>query len=370
MRIKHIQLYHISLPLRSPFVTHAGKVTDREVILIEILDEDGLSGWGECVPFSTPFYTAETIDTAWSMLTDLIIPEVLNEPINHPNDMVACLRPLKGNYMAKAALEAALWDLYAKQKRMSLAECIGGVRDKIEVGVVISLGENLEERLMEYVKAGYKRYKLKVEKGKERALLENVFSIMPNLPLMFDGNGMYNEEDMEKIVSLDDLGLLMIEQPFPAGDLVLHRRLQQQMDTSICLDESVESYHDAWQAIQLQSAQIMNIKPGRVGGLTEAINIHNLCQAYQIPIWCGGMLETGIGRAHNIALASLPQFTIPGDISASNRYFERDLLTTNIEVHEGEVQVPEGYGIGVQINREYVEFLTIRTIMIGSEGIL
>ncbi|GAA0500311.1 o-succinylbenzoate synthase [Salinibacillus aidingensis] len=362
MNLKYIQLNQISMPLKQPFTTHAGAVKEREVILIEAVDEYGTSGWGECVPFATPFYTAETIDTAWMLLTDLLIPMILSAPIEHPADIAHRLKAFKGNQMAKAGAEAAIWDLFARQQKMSLAKCIGGVRDKIDAGVVISLGEDLKERLAEYEAAGYKRYKLKVEKGKERHLLDQVLSINPNLPLMFDGNGMYGEKDIDHLVSLDDLGLLMIEQPFPPGDFVLHKQLQQRMQTPICLDESIESYHDAWQAIQLKSTEIINVKPGRVGGLTEALSIHNLCADHHIPLWCGGMLETGVGRAHNIALASLPQFTIPGDISASDRYYERDIITEKIEVTEGEVQVPEGYGTGVKIDREYVDFLTTRTL--------
>ncbi|QHS23100.1 o-succinylbenzoate synthase [Virgibacillus sp. MSP4-1] len=362
MNLKYIQLYQISMPLKHPFITHAGAVEDREVILMEAVDENGESGWGECVPFTTPFYTAETIDTAWTLLTDLLIPRILSVPVEHPEDIKRRLDLYKGNQMAKAGAEAAIWDLYARQQKMSLAKCIGGVRDKVDAGVVISLGEDLEERLEEYEAAGYKRYKLKVDKGKERHLLEKVLSINPKLPLMFDGNGMYGEKDMDHLVSLDDLGLQMIEQPFPPGDFVLHRQLQQRMQTPICLDESIESYHDAWQAIQLKSTEIINVKPGRVGGLTEALSIHTLCADDHIPLWCGGMLETGVGRAHNIALASLPQFTIPGDISASDRYYERDIITGKIEVTKGEVQVPEGCGTGVEMDREYVDFLTTRTL--------
>ncbi|QST01958.1 o-succinylbenzoate synthase [Pontibacillus sp. ALD_SL1] len=362
MNLTSVKLHRYKMNLVTPFTTHAGTVQQREGILVEATDSNGQSGWGEGVAFSTPFYTAETVETSWIMMKDHFLPRIKESTIHHPSDLPKIVEKEQGHQMAKAALEGALWDLYAKQQNQSLSSLIGGVQSAIPVGVVVSLSEDLNELVSYYENQGYKRIKVKVRKGCEREDIEAVKRLSSGLSIMFDGNGAYGEEDLEHLASLDDLGLLMIEQPFKAGDFYLHRELQRRMDTPICLDESIGSYHDAYQAIQLGSCKNMNIKISRVGGLTEALRINDLCEAYGVSVWCGGMLETGISRAHNIAFASLPNITIPGDISASKRYWHEDVIIPEVELQGGQVEVPRHIaGIGFEINRERVSRITQET---------
>lgn len=360
MNIKKICLYRFEMKLLHPFQTHSGEVSEREGIIIEAEDLDGRKGYGECVAFSTPFYTAETVETAWTTLVNLLVPSITGKQVHHPKDLPARWHGIIGHQMAKAGLEAACWDLFAKQKEISLSACIGGTRDEVETGVVLSLADDIKERIEHYQQEGYRRYKLKVRKGFEYQDIAKVRGIAPELPVMIDGNGNYGEEDLLLLTKLDDLNLLMIEQPFASGDFYFHQQLQKKIATPICLDESIQSFHDAYQAIQLNSGTVINIKIGRVGGLTEALRIHDLCVENNIPVWCGGMLETGISRAHNIALASLPGFTIPGDISASNRYWEKDVITPEVTVTNGKITVPNGPGIGFNIDEDYLNFVTFK----------
>lgn len=359
MNPKSIHMYRIKMELKTPFRTHAGIVKDRQLIIVEMVDDLNRSGWGEGVAFSTPFYTGETVDSSWNMLKNVFIPKLIDQKqIHHPKDIHTLLSKFKGNQMAKAALEAAAWDLYAKQKGEPLYKIIGGIRDQVEAGVVLSLEEDVEKLVPQYLREGYKRFKIKVKKGQERKELERIRKIAPEVSLMFDGNGAYEEKDIEHLKGLDDLHLSMIEQPFAAGDFYLHQKLQEISDTPICLDESIESYHDAYQAIFLKSCKVINIKISRVGGLTEAINIHHYCKEQNIPVWCGGMLESGISRAHNLALATLPQFTIPGDISSSSRYWYKDLIIPEVVVSNGQVQLSQEPGIGFQVDRNYLNEIT------------
>ncbi|MYL55746.1 o-succinylbenzoate synthase [Pontibacillus yanchengensis] len=358
MKLTNVTLHRYDMDLVSPFKTHLGKVSKREGILVEVKVNQGISGWGEGVAFSTPFYTGETVQSSWDILTQQFLPFLREQSIEHPQDVARLLSGFQGNQMAKAAIETAVWDVYAKIMQKPLFDLIGGHKEKVEVGVVLGLQDDLQALLPQYKEAGYRRFKLKVEKGKERERLEVARTIVPPHLLMFDGNGAYNKDDFDHLKSLDDLGLMMMEQPFQAGDFYLHQQLQKQMKTPICLDESITSYHDAYQAIQLESCTVMNIKIGRVGGLTEAINIHNLCAEHNIPVWCGGMLETGISRAHNIALASLPNFTIPGDISASKRYWEKDVIIPEVELENGYVVLPREDGIGYHVDLDYISEIT------------
>ncbi|MFD2922775.1 o-succinylbenzoate synthase [Halobacillus naozhouensis] len=361
MDIHRLILRKISLPLRSPFVTHQGKLHERSVIIIEVSDHQGLKGYGEVSAFSTPFYTAETIETAWHVLRDIILPHLDVQHIQEPGDFVRITSFIQGNQMAKAGLEGALWDLCAKQSNVSLAKLIGGTRASVKAGAVLSLSDSITEDINRMRQSGYERYKLKVEKGKERDKIKQIQSVEPNLGIMIDANGMYREEDLDYLIALDDLGLLMIEQPFEPGDFYLHKLAQEQMNTPICLDESITSLHDAKQAIELGSCQVINIKVCRVGGLTAALNIHDHCQSNGLPVWCGGMVETGIAKAHNLALASLPNFTIPGDLSSSDRYFYRDVLKEPIEVKDGQISVPAENGIGVSVDESYLDQITVQS---------
>ncbi|MFD1020551.1 o-succinylbenzoate synthase [Thalassobacillus hwangdonensis] len=358
MNVESVTLRRIRMPLKKPFVTHAGSVKERELIIIETADCEGTTGYGEVTAFSTPFYTAETITTAWHMLTDIFLPAVHWADISHPKELPDRLSGFQGNQMAKAGLEASLWDLYAKQKNVSLSKLIGGTREAVETGVVISLTDDLEDVLEGYLQEGYQRFKVKVNKYDEKKMLLKIQELSQGIPLMIDGNGVYQQEDLSHLKALDELHLQMIEQPFRPGDFYLHQTLQKEMDTPVCLDESISSYDDAFQALSMDSCRIINIKASRVGGLSEAIAIHDLCVESNVPVWCGGMVESGISRAHNIALASLPGFSIPGDISSSSRFWERDLIQPEVFVEKGSIAVPEKPGIGFNIDYEYLDYIT------------
>jgi o-succinylbenzoate synthase len=354
MQLRSYQIFHYTLPLKQPFTTHAGALQEREGIILALQDSEGRIGYGEGVAFAIPFYTSETVASSWILMQRSLLPLLFESQITHPTEIPALFAGIVGNQMAKAAVEGAVWDLYAKQQNKSLASCIGGTQTKAKAGAVISLSDNLEQTIEMIHQQGFERAKLKVEKYKERQAIERVKQINTNLPLMIDGNGMYKQADLPLLADLDSLELQMIEQPFMSGDMVLHQRLQKQMKTPICLDETVESWEDAWQALELQACRTINIKIGRVGGMTAAIRIHDLCQQAGLPVWCGGMVESGISKAHNLALASLPGFTIPGDLSGSDRHFERDLLVQPLYVQNGSIVIPDGPGIGVKVDMEYL----------------
>lgn len=358
MELRSYRLFRYTLPLKQPFTTHAGALNEREGIIVELQDNEGRSGFGEGVAFAIPFYTSETVSSNWILLQETLLPLLFAKKVNHPTEVPQLFAGIVGNQMAKAAVEGAVWDLYAKQQGKSLAACIGGIRTKAKAGAVISLSDDLEQTIEMIRSQGFERAKLKVAKYNERRAIELVKVIDPELPLMIDGNGMYKEEDISLLAGLDSLNLQMIEQPFIPGDIVLHQRLQQRMNTSICLDETVESFSDAWQALELGACRTINIKIGRVGGLTEAIRIHNLCQQAGLAVWCGGMVETGISKAHNLALASLPGFSIPGDLSGSDRYFDRDLLINPLRVEQGSIRIPDEPGIGVEVDMEYLLYVS------------
>lgn len=365
MKIKRITLHLIKMNLVSPFSTSLGTVTERESILIEAEDSNGMTGWGEAVAFSTPWYTEETVKTCWHILEDLLIPSVLGKTLSHPEELQPIFAKLKRNNMAKAGLEGAVWDLYAKNLNQSLSASIGGSRESIEAGVVVGIDDPdaLIGKISAYLEEGYKRVKIKIKPGHDYDLLEKIRNHFPDLPLMADANSAYTLEDIPRLKALDEFKLMMIEQPLASDDIIDHAILQSELETPICLDESIISYEDARKAIQLGSCRVINIKLGRVGGILEAIKIHDLCRGKGIPVWCGGMLETGISRAHNIAIASLPQFTIPGDISSSSRYWKEDVILPEVKVESGRIKVPAGPGIGFDINREVLKKHTLASKM-------
>ncbi|KMJ57714.1 O-succinylbenzoate synthase [Bacillus sp. LL01] len=362
MKIDKVELYLTSMQLVQPFRTHLETVTDRESILVKMTDVDGNYGWGEVVAFSSPWYTEETIETAWHMLTEFFVPFVMKGEWHGPQEVSVALERFKRNPMAKAGLEMSAWDLFAKRSELSLSEYIGGVRKSVKAGVVVSVDspERMLATIGKRLEEGYERVKVKIDPNNDYEMLKIIRDAYPDLALLVDANSAYSLEDAERLSAFDSLNLLMIEQPLASDDIVEHAELQKRLSTPICLDESIVSLQDAKNAVTLGSCKVMSIKIGRVGGLANAIAIHDLCQESGIPVWCGGMLETGISRAFNIALASLPNFIIPGDISASSRYWKRDVTIPEVEVEDGEVQVPTEPGIGYQVDEEYVKEISRR----------
>jgi o-succinylbenzoate synthase len=361
MKIHSVSLFIICNKLKVPFSTHLETVHNRESIIVEVTDQEGIKGYGEVVAFSSPWYTEETVKTAFHMLKDFFIPLLKNKEITHPNEITPLLDKYKRNQMAKAGLETAIWDLYAKKNQTSLSNLLGGVRTKIPSGVVVatsSIGEAFRQ-IEAYLEDGYSRVKVKISPGHDLNLIEPIRARFPNLPIMADANSAYTLCDMDVLRALDDFGLMMIEQPLAHDDIIEHSKLQKELKTPICLDESIVTYEDARNAIELGSCRVINIKIGRVGGLKTAKAIHDLSHCHGIGVWVGGMLEYGISRAHNIALASLPGFTIPGDISASSRYWEEDITLPEVVVEKGHIEVPKGMGIGFELNEKSIRRSTI-----------
>lgn len=364
IKIKNIILYPLSLKLKEPFHASSGYVYDRESILVEVIDTDGISGWGEVVAFSSPWYTEETVKTCYHMLKDFLIPLLLNTEITHPSEVNTIFQSIKRNNMAKASVESAIWDLYAKKNNISLATVLGGVRTEIDCGVVIGLAPlpNMIEQIYKYMEDGYKRFKVKISPYQASEILTGIREVFPHIPLMADANSSYSLKEIELLKELDQYNLLMIEQPLASDDIVDHANVQKVLKTPICLDESIVTSEDARRAIELGSCKVINIKAGRVGGLTEAKKIHDLCKAHHIPVWCGGMIETGISRAHNMVLASLENFTVPGDISSSSKYWIDDVVEPEIIVKNGQIKVPVAPGIGYEVNRKIIEKYTMDVI--------
>ncbi|PLT33390.1 o-succinylbenzoate synthase [Bacillus sp. V5-8f] len=359
MKIKQVVLRQLKMELLYPFVTSFGTEYDRDFILVEAISDDGISGWAECVAMVDPFYNEETVKTCWHILEDHLIPIILQNEIEHPDEVSEKLfSHIRGNYMAKSALEGAIWDLYAKKQNTSLASLLGGTKKKIDVGVSIGIKDSMDstiEVIASRLAEGYKRFKLKIKPGWDIELIDKVRKAYPDIPLMADANSAYTLRDIDRLKALDDYNLMMIEQPLAYHDIIDHAELQSRLRTPICLDESIHSFEDARKAIKLGSCKIINIKIGRVGGLTEASKIHDLSQEHGIPLWCGGMLESGIGRAHNIAITSLPNFTLPGDTAASSLYWAEDIIEPEVTVENGTITVPDAPGIGYEPNLEKIE---------------
>jgi O-succinylbenzoate synthase len=354
MKLSFVTLYHLRMPLQSPFETSFGRSFTRDCILIE-LHSDGLVGFGECVADQNPGYSSETAQTAWHILRDFLVPAVLGHDLAGPLEFPGRVASVRGHPMAKAGFEMALCDLQGKQERRSLRELIGGVRQRVDVGVSIGIQESpqaLVKVVEGYLAQGYRRVKIKIKPGRDVAEAKAVRSAFPELRLQVDANSSYTLETSASLHPLDELDLLLIEQPLAEDDLWDHHFLQAQFKTPICLDESVLSAHHARQALEMGACKIINIKAGRVGGFSQAIAIHDLCRTRGIPVWCGGMLETGVGRAGNLALASLPGFILPGDISASERYYAEDITDQRFTLNpDSTISVPTGPGLGVTIDR-------------------
>lgn len=365
MKIKQVILRHLKLDLLEPFTTSFGTEYDRDFILVEAISDDGISGWAESVAMLDPLYNEETLKTNWHILEDYLIPIILKNEIKHPDEISEkYFTHIRGNYMAKAALEGAVWDLYAKKQGASLSNVLGGTKKKIEVGVSIGIKDSIDSTL-DIIEArlgeGYKRFKLKIKPGWDVELIDKVRKVYPEIPLMADANSAYTLKDIDRLSALDDFNLMMIEQPLAYNDIIDHSDLQSRLKTPICLDESIHSLEDARKAIKLGSCKIINIKIGRVGGLTESKKIHDLCLEHGIPLWCGGMLESGIGRAHNIAITSLPNFTLPGDTAASSLYWAEDITDPEVTVENGMIRVPELPGIGYEPSMEKINKYTIHS---------
>ncbi|WP_374722129.1 o-succinylbenzoate synthase [Peribacillus tepidiphilus] len=369
MKLSKVNLHLISSPLKKPFETSLEVVRNREAIIVETIDHDGNCGYGEVVAFSSPWYTEETIKTCLHMLKDFLIPAIKSKPISHPSQLESIFVKFRGNRMAKAGLEGALWDLYAKQRNIPLYELFGGSRKSVQAGVVIASKSVTDAMasIEEYEKEGYQRYKIKISPESDLSFLKEIRQNYPHIPLMADANSAYSLKDLQHLKKLDEFNLMMIEQPLGHDDIVEHSELQQSLMTPICLDESITSYHAAKSALALKSCQIINIKMSRVGGWMEAIKIHNLCVKNNIPVWCGGMIEFGISRAHNLALATLPGFTIPGDLSSSSRFWEWDIIEPEIQVKNGQIIVPHKPGIGFEVNRKHLIKLLVHkeSILLG-----
>ncbi len=364
MKIDAIVLREIQMPLAHPFVTSFGKTTARRILLIEIQSE-GLSAWGECVAGEHPYFSDEMIDTAWLITETELVPRLLGKEVQQGSDVPALFEQVRGHRMAKAAVENAVWDLEAQVKQVPLAKLLGGTRERIACGVSIGMQDSMEAQLAKVeteVNAGYQRIKLKCKPGWDSEMFRAVRERWPDILLSCDANSAYRLSDADHIASWDEFNLLMIEQPLWYDDFYFHAELQKRIMTRICLDESIRNRRDAEAALQLQSGRIVNIKVGRVGGFSEAIAVHDVAQQHGVPVWCGGMLESGIGRSHNIALSSLPNFALPGDVSASKRYWAEDVIEPEVTVSKtGEIDVPTSPGRGFEVKRDYVERLTVRT---------
>lgn len=356
MRIERIELRLLRLPLVRFFETSFGRIYDRTFVLVTVTG-DGVEGIGECVAEANPFYSPETTATSWHILRDFIAPLVLGREFAHPRELFPALRAIRGHNMAKAGIEMAAWDLYARQQGLPLSRALGGseslIRNGIASGVSIGIQDSLEElaeRVEVELAAGYRRIKIKIKPGWDLHAVDMIRNRFDGIPLMVDANAAYQLRDAAHLAALDQFDLMMIEQPLEYDDVLDHAELQARIQTPICLDESLHTVKIANEAIRAGACRIINIKPGRVGGHAQSVALHDLAAEHGIPVWHGGMLESGIGRAHNIHLSTLPNFTLPGDVAASRRYFAPDLIESGIEVRpDGTIDVPKGPGIGVEI---------------------
>jgi o-succinylbenzoate synthase len=361
LTLDSIEVRLLRLPLVHPFETSFGRIDSRLIALVRV-EADGVAGWGEIVAMEEPLFNYETVDTARTVIARHFAPALLSAPLATLDDLVARLARFRGHPMARAGLELAWVDLVARLHGVPLTRALGGTRTHVPVGVSLGIERTLDTLLPivdRHVALGYQRIKLKIKPGWDLDVVRTVRQRHPNILLSVDANTAYTLADRDHLRALDAFNLLMIEQPLAFDDVVDHARLQAELRTDICLDESITDVRWAAQAIDLGSCRIINIKVGRVGGYSQALAIHDLCESRGVPVWCGGMLESGIGRAHNLALASLSNFTLPGDISASSRYFTRDLVTPPVELAPGgRVAVPEGVGLGLEVDVDYIAHQT------------
>jgi o-succinylbenzoate synthase len=360
--IRKVTLHRLAMNMITPFTTSFGTMQEKEFFVIEVEDETGCIGWGESVAFTSPWYSEETVETNKHVMEDFLIPLLFESPIQHPDELTDRFKSIRRNNMAKSGLEGAVWDLYAKRNNLPLFKALGGVKQQIDVGISIGIQPTVDDllRIVDgFINEGYKRMKIKIKPGHDYEMLKEVRKRFPDTLLMADANSAYTLKDIDMLKRLDELNLMMIEQPLAHDDIVDHAKLQAAISTPICLDESIHSLEDARKAVELGSCKIINIKIGRVGGLTEAKKIHDYCAENDISVWCGGMLEAGIGRAHNVAITTLPQFIMPGDTAGSSRYWVKDIIDPEVVVINGVINVPEKPGIGYEVNREVLESFRI-----------
>lgn len=371
LTITSITLREIRLPLREPFQISSGTMSERRIALLELRDGSGATAWSECVSDATPNYTSETIDTAWLAITKWVAPRVLLKPFEAPGEVHAVLeQDFRGHNMAKAAVEMGMWGVEAERVGMPLARLIGGTRDAIPVGISLGIQPSpahLVEKARAALAEGYRKIKIKIKPGKDVDYVRAVREAFPDAPIMADANNAYTLDTASALGAMDDLNLMMFEQPLDWEDIVRHAELQRRLKTPVCLDESITSLDRAQDMVTLGSGRLINIKPGRVGGFGPSIAIHDFCESHGIPVWCGGMLESGIGRAYNVALASLPNFQKPGDVSPSARYWARDVVTPEWTMTpDGMVKVPlQGPGLGVTVDVDRIDNLTVRMERLG-----
>lgn len=370
MKIERVELHHVSQELVQPFRTSFGTQIERSCILVTVYGE-GLVGWAECPTSLDPGYSYETVGTAWHILSDFLVPALLGQDITTTADIAPHFQAVRGHQMAKSSLENAVWDLLAKAQGVPLSQMLGGVRDRIEVGVSIGIQPSVEaliQRVGEYVEKGYSRIKMKIEPGWELKPVAAIRELYPATKLMADANSAFTLDHVGLFQEMDSLNLLMIEQPLHYDDIADHARLQAQLKTPICLDESIHAPMHARWAIDLKACRIINMKVSRVGGLTNAVTIHEMCQEAGIPLWCGGMLETGVGRAANLHLSSMPNFKLPADISATERYYIEDIAepSFHLNVEDSTINVPSGPGIGVEVVPERLAKYRVRHQLFGA----
>lgn len=364
LKINKIELFEINLPLVNFFETSFGRTYERRIILLRVEDISGAEGWGECTAGETPSYSEEWTDAAWAVIERILAPMVIDVEVENAAKIWDLMKQVRANRMAKAAIETACWDLEAKKLGTPLWRHLGGINKEIACGVSIGIQDSVEqllEKIKTEVDAGYQRIKIKIAPHWDYEVIKKVRETFGDIQLMGDANSAYTLNDIDKLKSLDEFTLMMLEQPLPHDDIIDHAKLQAQISTPVCLDEPIKSPEDTRKAIELKSGKIINLKNGRVGGHSESKRIEKLCREAEIPVWCGGMLESGIGRAHNIAISTLAGYTMPGDVSASKRYWHEDIIEPAVEVSaNGTITAPESPGIGFEVKRGLIERLAVR----------
>jgi O-succinylbenzoate synthase len=363
MRVEQITLREIQMPLVHFFETSFGRTTHRRILLVT-LEAEGITAWGECVAGENPYYSAESVETAWYVITQELGPALAGRTLERASDCVPLMQRVRGHRMAKAALENALWEMESVARGIPLWKLLGGTHREIDCGVSIGIQDTVEqllEKIETELAAGYQRIKVKCKPGWDVKVFEKIRKRWPEILLSCDANSAYTTADFDHIKAFDEFKLLMIEQPLWNDDIYFHSKLQKQLQTALCLDEAIENARDAEVAAEIGACRIVNIKVGRVGGMSEAIAVHDRCRMHGIPVWCGGMLESGVGRAHNVALSTLENFKLPGDVSASKRYWKEDIIEPEVTVSpKGTIRVSDEPGTGYKVRADFIEKLTVR----------